>query len=187
MSQTILSQTPKSISAGDSAQWLVSIPNYLATDGWTLKYKFINATNQYDLVSAASGDDHQINTAASTTANYSAGNYSCVAFVTKGAMRFTLESGDIIIAPNLAGASAGIDSRSAAKKCLDALDAALAEYGNKAYTQEYEIAGRRMKFVSLSEFMAARSKLQAEVAREAGAKRGINGIPFGPKVLVEYR
>ena len=187
MSQPILSQTPSTISAGDSASWLVSVPDYLATAGWTLKYKLINASNQYDIISTPSGADHQLNITAATSATYVAGSYSIAGYVTNGLLRHTLESGSIIIAPNLAGATAGLDIRSPAQKCLDALDVALATYGNKAYTQEYEIAGRRMKFTSLSDFMAARSKLQAEVAREAAAKKGIKGIPFGPKVLVEFR
>jgi hypothetical protein len=184
---SILNQTPKNISAGDSAQWLVSIADYPASDGWTLKYKLINSTNQYDIVSIASDADHLINLLAATTNAYVAGQYELVAFVTKALERITLETGAFVIAPNLAGASTGIDSRSAAQKCLDALDTALATYGNKAYTQEYEIAGRRMKFTNLSDFMSARSKLQAEVARESARKSGINGIPFGPKVLVEFR
>lgn len=188
MSQTILSQTPQQLSAGDTAYWLVSVPDYLASNGWTLKYKIINATSQYDLISTASGADHLINTSAATTSAYAAGAYSIVAYVTHAdSRRFTLETGNFTINANLAAAVAGIDTRTAAQKCLDALDAALATYGNKAYTQEYEIAGRRMKFTSLSDFMSARSRLQAEVAREYAAKAGNKGIPFGQKVLVEFR
>ena len=187
MSQTILSQTPSQISAGDSAAWLVSIADYLAIAGWTLKYKLINATNQYDIVSTPSGADHQVTVSAATSGAYVAGSYNMVAYVTNGALRHTLQSALLIISPNLAGATVGIDTRTSAFKCLEALDAALANYGNKAYTQEYEIAGRRMKFTSLSEFLIARSKLQAEVAREAAAKKGHKGILLGPKVLVEFR
>lgn len=188
MSTNILSQTPSSISAGDTAYWLVTIGDYPATDGWTLKYKLINSTNQYDLISSASGANHLINTAAATTASYAAGAYSIVAYVTHAdGRRFTLETGSFTINPNLAAAVAGIDTRSSAQKCLDALNTALENYGNKAYTQEYEIAGRRMKFTSLSDFMKARSALQAEVNREKAAKAGINGVPFGQKVLTEFR
>lgn len=187
MSLSIISQTPTKLSAGDSAAWLVTIADYLASDGWTLKYKLTNAANAYEIVSTASGADHQINLTASTSAAYAAGSYDITAFVVNGTQRNTLESAKFTIAPNIAGASSGIDTRTAAQKCLEALDTALAAYGNRAYTQEYEIAGRRMKFTSLSDFIKARSALQAEVAREAAQMSGKKGIPFGPKVLVEYR
>lgn len=187
MSNTILSQTPSNLSAGDSATWLVTIADYSALDGWALKYKLINSANTYDINSAAVGSDHSINITAATSAAYVAGDYDVVAYVQNGAQRKTLESGKFKILPNLAGATAGIDTRSAAQKCLDALDAALATYGNKAYMQEYEIAGRRMKFTSLADFIKARNQLKAEVAREAAKQAGIKGIPFGQKILVEYR
>lgn len=187
MSQINLSQTPSQINAGDSASWLVYIVDYLASAGWTLKYNLINAANQYDIVSAPVGENHQVAITAATSATYVAGSYTIVAYVTNGLVRHTLQSDLLVILPNLAGATVGIDTRTSAVKCLEALDNALANYGNKAYTQEYEIAGRRMKFTSLSDFLIARSKLQAEVAREAAAKKGHKGILFGPKVLVEYR
>ena len=185
---SIFSQTPTSLRAGDTAQWLVSVPTYPATSGWTLKYKLINATNQYDILSSASGADHQINLAAATTAAYAAGNYQIVAYVTNIAnQRFTLEQGAMIIAPNIAAANAGIDTRTPAQKCLDAMNAALESYGSKAYTQEYEIAGRRIKYTSMADFLKARNQIMAEIQREQAALQGRRGMPFGPKVLVEYR
>jgi hypothetical protein len=185
---SIISQTPNTLRAGDTAQWLVSVPDYTASAGWTLKYKLINASNQYDIVSAASGDEHQINVAAATTAAYVAGDYQLVAYVTNVAtQRFTLEEGAIKIQPNVAAAVAGMDTRTSAQKCLDAMNLALESYGNKAYTQEYEIAGRRIKYASMADFLKARSQITAEVQRELSANAGRNGIPFGPKVLTEYR
>lgn len=187
-SMSIISQTPQRISAGDTAQWLVTAPDFPASAGWTLKYTFINALASINVTSSASGDDHQFNISAATTAAWASAVYSVVAYVTNvGGQRFSLETGNITIEPNLAGAASGLDIRSAAQKCLDALDAALSTYGNKAYTQEYEIAGRRMKFTSLSDFMKARSLLQSEVRREQAALKGQKGMLFGPKVLVEYR
>jgi hypothetical protein len=185
---SIISQTPNSLRAGDTAQWLVSVPDYPASAGWTLKYKLINTSNQYNIVSVASGGEHQINEAAATTAAYVAGDYQFAAYVTNVSnQRFTIGEGAITILPNIAIASSGMDTRTPAKKCLDAMNAAFEAYGSKAYTQEYEIAGRRIKYTSMADFLKARSQVAAEVQRELSANAGRAGIPFGPKVLTEYR
>ena len=52
---------------------------------------------------------------------------------------------------------------------------------------EYEIAGRRIKYSSMSDFLKARNQIMAEVQREQAALQGRRGIPFGPKVLSEFR
>ena len=161
--------TPKTITAGDTLLWQISLSDYLASASWVLNYRLINAAGKVDIVGTASGDDHRISVTAATSATYAAGDYDYQAFVTKGAERYTVETGRIKILPNLAAAASTFDNRTAARKCLDALDIALAAYGNKAYTQEYEVAGRRMKFNSPGDFLAFRNKVMAEVAREEAA------------------
>lgn len=184
---SIFSQTPSSLRAGDTAQWLVSVSDYPAS-AWTLKYKLINVSNSYEIVTTPSGDQHQVNVAAATTSAYAAGTYQLVAYVVNGAgQRFTLEHGSIIVAPNVAASSSGMDTRTPAQKCLDAMNLSLESYGSKAYTQEYEIAGRRIKYTSMTDFMKARSQIMAEVQREQAAGAGRRGIPFGPKVLTEFK
>ena len=75
----------------------------------------------------------------------------------------------------------------AARKALDDADAALAAYGSKAYLAEIEVSGRRQKFQTPGEFMAWRSRLQAEVAREVNAERLANGLASKNKLLVRFR
>ena len=52
---------------------------------------------------------------------------------------------------------------------------------------EITIAGRRQIFRSPADFMAFRSKLQAEVAREDNAERIANGLAPRNKLLVRFR
>ena len=88
--------------------------------------------------------------------------------------------------PNLATQAGGFDSRTSARKTLDLLDAAMVEHGANAWTQEYEIAGRRMKYRSPAEFDTWRNRLKAEVAREEAAARIAAGLGGRSKIYVRF-
>lgn len=184
MAQTIPTIEPLEITAGDTIAWTKSLSDFPASDSWVLNYRIINTSNKYDIVCTASGADHAANVTATNSANYAAGTYSWQSFVTKGTERYTVGNGNIVIKENLAAKSAGFDIRTSAKKCLDALNTALEVYGKKAYTQEYEIAGRRMKFSSPGEFLSFRAKVQQEVNREIQAERIKNGLSARTKSLI---
>ena len=65
---------PATLIAGDTARWIKSLPEYLASAGWALTYTLINATNKITFSAAASGDDHLVNVAAATTGSWAAGS-----------------------------------------------------------------------------------------------------------------
>lgn len=184
MTAEIPTTEPAQLRAGDTLTWRKSLADYPASEGWVLSYRLINAANKYDITAAADGDDHLITVAAATSSPYVAGDYQWVSAVTLGAQRFTIAQGTFKVLANLAAAPGGVDIRSTAKKALDLLDAALLEHGSRAWTKEYEIAGRRMSFVSASEFMKFRSQLQMEVAAEENAQGLQQGKPSKNKVYV---
>jgi hypothetical protein len=90
----------------------------------------------------------------------------------------------MVVAPNLA-AAATLDTRSSARKTLDAVNTAMESYGPKAYLHMYEIAGRKQQFHTPGDFLAFRSKLMAEVAREDNAARLAAGL--APKNQLQVR
>lgn len=187
MTQPVQTCVPAKVTAGDTLTWLITLGDYLASTGWVLKYRFINATQRIDVVSTPSGNAHSVLISAATSAAWVAGTYSYQAYVDGvSSQRFTVQNGTMIITPNLAIQAAGYDTRSSAKKLLDILNEDLATYGNKAYTQQYEIAGRKMSFVSPGEFLAFRSKIQAEVNREISQERIARGKFPRNKVLVRF-
>ncbi len=185
----IATTEPASVTAGDTLTWQRSLADYPA-DTWTLKYRLINAAGKIDITSEASGTDHLVTVTAATSADWDAGDYTWQAYVEKGTgltlERHTVGTGRITVAADLAAEAAGYDTRSSAKKTLDLLDAAMVANGSRAWTAEYEIAGRKMKFRSAAEFMAYRSKVVAEVAREEAAERLALGLPSKTKVLVRF-
>lgn len=176
---------PTRITAGDTATWLKSLSDYSAADGWVLAYTLINSAAKITITATASGADHLASAAAATTAAWAAGTYTWHAAVTKAAERYTVGAGNIVIAPNLA-AAATFDTRSSAKKALEAVNLALETYGAKAYQQSYEIAGRKQAFQTPGEFLAFRSKLMAEVAREDNATRLAAGLSPKNQLFVRF-
>lgn len=163
---------PSTATCGDTLTWLTSLADYPASAGWVLTYTLVPTTGAVrSITCTAEGDDHRATAAAATTAGWSAGVYTLVGAVAKAGQRFTVEQQSITLQPNLAGATTGQDTRSAARQALEAVDAALRTYGNKAFLQSVTYGDRSQTFRSAGDFLAFRSRLQAEVAREVAAER----------------
>lgn len=176
---------PSRITAGDTASWLKSLSDYPASAGWVLTYTLINSAAKITITATASGADHSVSVSAATSAGYTAATYTWHAAVALGSERYTVGTGSIVIDPNLAAAST-FDTRSTAKKALEAVNLLLESYGAKAYLQSYEIAGRKQAFSSPGDFMAFRSKLMAEVAREDNATRLAAGLSAKNQLFVRF-
>lgn len=156
---------PAAIRAGDTINWLIDAPDFSAASGWQLQYTLINATGKITFASAAEGSQHRVSVAASTTATYAPGAYGwlCRA-VHASAGSYTLREGSIEVLPNIAAATT-LDTRTHAQKTLAALEAWIE--GRNLAVAEYEIAGRRMKYIPMGELLKLRSQYRAEVFRES--------------------
>jgi hypothetical protein len=187
MTQTVQTKVPESVTAGDTVQWQINLSDYLASDGWVLNYKLVKASGGIEIVSAPSGDDHLVSVPAATSAGWVAGTYSYQAYVDGvDSQRFTVDTGTIVIKPNIAAEAAGYDNRTPARKLLDVLDGFLADYGSKAYQQEYEFNGRRQRWTSPGDFLSFRSKVRAEVLREEAKERAARGESTRKKIYVRF-
>ena len=175
---------PSRVTAGDTITWLRSLADYPASAGWVLSYTLINSAAKISITATASGDDHLVGVLAATSAAYAPATYTWHAAVTKAAERYTVGTGQMVVAPNLA-AAATYDTRTSARKALDAVNLAMETYGAKAYLHSYEIAGRKQQFQTPGDFLAFRSKLMAEVAREDNATRLAAGL--APKNQLQVR
>lgn len=123
MAATIPTIEPTAPRAGDSWQWTRALPDYPASS-WTLTYTAWNATAAFSLVAtaAADGSTHSIRATPAATAAHSAGRYDWVARVSDGTDTFTVATGIWRILPAVGSAQ---DSRSHARKMLDAINALL--------------------------------------------------------------
>lgn len=184
---TPLDREPESFTAGDTLSWTRSLADYPASASWVLHYRLINAAAKYDINASASGDDHLVSVSAATTAAFAAGTYTWQAYVTKGAERYTVGTGTVIILRDLAAEAAGFDNRTPARKALDALNAGLQSFGSNAHVQSYVIEGREMRYRTFADFMAARDRLALEVRREDDAQRAAAGLTGKNKLRVVFR
>lgn len=173
---------PTAVRAGDTIAWTRSLSDYPASAGWVLSYRLINATGKIDITATAAGSDHAVAVTAATSAGWTAGAYSWISYVTKAAERFTIGEGSITVQPNLAAQAGGFDTRTHAAKVLASIEAWL-ESKDPAVA-EYEIAGRRMKYIPVAELLKMRDAYRLEVNTENAAARSAVGLAPKNKLFV---
>lgn len=169
--------------AGDSLNFLTTVAEYSAADGWVLKFRLVprNSANAAILLtSVAEGADHRVQVSSIATANWAADTYGWAAWVDKGTETYTVKTGQIVVTPNPRTAAAGLDTRSLARKALDDAKAAFAAWSPTK--RRYRIGDREMEFSSTAEVLRAISYWQMEVNREAAAgdatQAALNGGRF---------
>ncbi|WP_445289086.1 hypothetical protein [Variovorax atrisoli] len=171
---------PVSIIPGDTVKWTRTLADYPPSAGWALSYELLNAQHRYEIAATADGNAHRVVVSAQTTQTYTPGAYEWRARVTNAEEVYTVATGRLTVAPSFGAAA---DIRSHARRALDAIEAVLEGRATSA-TAEYEINGRRLKYIPLNELHALRTKYQREVAAEEGKSgpRGVSGrimVRFG--------
>lgn len=178
---------PTAITAGDSASWSRTLTDTPANSGWALSYAFSNFNSRFVITASASGSDHLVALSAAASAAFAAGDYSWQAYVANGIERRTIATGRMTVRPNLATQAGGLDVRSNARRILDALLVAYEQASiSRAFVQEYDVAGRKMRFQNLQEWQIAIQFWQREVAREERSEKIARGIASGNRILVRY-
>lgn len=157
----------KNLIAGDSLSLLDSASDYLATDGWTLKYRFTPraAGTAIVLTAVAEGASFRTTATSTTTSDWAAGNYTYAKLVEKGTDRATLETGNFSILPDPAQMAAGTDTRGHVEKTLAAIEAMLEGKASKD-VQQYTIGDRQLQHIPLPELIGWRDKYKAQLAGE---------------------
>ncbi|CAA2107114.1 hypothetical protein [Variovorax paradoxus] len=171
---------PNSIIPGDTVKWARRLSIYPASAGWALSYELLNAMHRYEIPATAHGDAFRVVVSAQTSQGFVPGSYDWRARVTNADEVYTVANGRMTVAPSFGAAG---DVRSHARRTLDVIEAVLEGRATSA-TAEYEINGRRLKYIPLNELHAMRSKYQREVAAEEGKSgpRGVSGrimVRFG--------
>jgi hypothetical protein len=181
--------------AGDTLDFTVEVPEYPASDGWTLKYRltprFTTPTQTpIDLAATTNADGarYDIQAAPSTTAGWKAGSYTWARWVEKTGARQTLsESGQLEIKADPALTAQGFDSRSHARKVLEAIKAVIESRASQTQREmvEYAIGSRSQKF-DASESKAALLELHSKykwlVANEDARDKIAAGEP-NPRIV----
>ena len=174
--------------AGDTLDFETAVPSYPAPDGWTLTYRLVPRSGAaIEFSSNATPSDpanYRMQVGASTTATWAAGAYGWASYVSKSGIRYTVAQGQITILPD-PGVATNVDTRSHARKCLDAIEAVLEKRATQAQ-EEIEIDGQRLKRTPHAELIRMRSHYAQLVASEDARNRLAQGLPGGRRVQVRF-
>ena len=174
--------------AGDTYTATWSLSDYPASAGWVLRLTLASAAARYQAAASASGNDHVLTVAASTTAGWAAGAYTWVVDATLAGVRKTVANGTTQILPDLAKTTqTGYDGRSPYQKALDNAETALITHGANAYLESIQVGDRKQVFTAQGDFLAFISRLRYEVRREQQADRLRQGLPPASTLYARFR
>jgi hypothetical protein len=163
---------PTEIRVGDTVAWKKSLSDYPATT-YTLSYYLVKSGTRITFDASASGTDHAVSVAATTTVGWTAGTYHWESFAHDGNDRYFVEAGIIELLPDFETATSGYDDRSHAKKMVDLIES-LMEGKAAADVESYSIAGRsltKMSITELTEWLAHYRAEYRKELRQAGSGR----------------
>lgn len=188
---------PSTIRAGDTVKWrddasVDVFGNEVTSSDWTLKYylRTNTASEGATVTGSAYGTGWEFTIAASTTADFDAGNWFWQAIATRSdpAETLTLGNGALTVeaALSYSGTPGAFDGRTQAQKDLDAVQAAIRAIVDGGVVQEYRIGTRNLKKYDLPDLIQLEGKLKAEVKREQQAELIANGLGNPRNMFVRF-
>lgn len=175
---------PRVVRAGDTWAWRREDLTDYPAPTWTLRYYFKAPSANFNFDATADGTHFAIARTAAQTAALAAGLYQWFAFVTDGTQRHQVDQGTLEVLPDM-GVTGNLDTRSHARKMLDALDAALlAQAQGAALALSYSINGRSVTYRDGADVLKARDYWAQKVRDEEAAEHLENGRAFGQKLFV---
>jgi hypothetical protein len=167
---------PPHLVAGDSFAAVVSPGDFPPADGWSAKIIVVGGAFREQADATVVDGEFRFAIAAADTADWTPGRYNVFVAFSKGAERYTLGAGSFDVRPDpLAASVTNFDTRSAAQKIVEAIDAWM--QGKAGWAGEKQIGDRRIKDHPLPELLQVRSHYATIVAGEQAAANLAAGIP----------
>jgi hypothetical protein len=155
----------KQLVAGDTWDWLVTLCDYSASAGYTLKL-YLRGPQILDIIATAQGSDFKLHKDPVDTSKLTAGVYQWSAAVfDANQAKTTVGSGTVEIIADASTAKAGTDGRSLAKKMLDAIEAVLLDRNARIETS-YQIDGRMLSLCTHDQLIKARGYWKSKYTQE---------------------
>ena len=174
----VFDRIPSTITAGTSVSWSVDLPDFPASEGWTLAYSLVKSSAQVVVTSTPSGDAHLIEIPYETTEAWEAGVYAWQSHVSNGTERYLIASGSVEILADYAEATDGSDQRKWYDTAIEALQASIA--GRASKTQMFQtVGGVQIQHMTLGDQIKALKQLKA---LRAGSQRRLKNIMRTRKV-----
>jgi hypothetical protein len=184
--------------AGDTLDFQVAVPDYPSNAGWTLKYRltarFASPAQAPIGITASANTDgtYQIQASPATTGQWAAGSYTWSRWVEKTGARQTLnERGQLEIRPDPSASAQGLDTRTHARKVLEAVEACLENRASTTQREmvEYTIGSRGQKFDAAdtrASLVQLRSTYLWLVADEDAREKIAAGLPNPRNVGIRF-
>lgn len=171
MTASIPTCEPTTFAAGETVAWTKAVPDYPNTDGWSLVYS-IRGLSAFPDVTATNVSDgtYSVLIAADSTGPLAPGTYQWASHAYKAGppvLRYPVERGVIVVTPNLVTTST-IESHAA--KTLRMIEAVI-EGRVTADVQDYQIAGRQVTKIDITELYRLRAFYRTEVWKERNPNR----------------
>lgn len=171
--------------AGDTWSWgEQEFCDYSPADGWALSYILNSPTSRAVLATesvstASDGRSFSVSVPPAKTAAIPAGDYEVLAVFTNAGQRATVIQPSVTVLPDLVAATGPVDTRSFAKKTLDAIEASLAG-DTSPMVQSYEIHGRKIQYTDRELLLRYRQQFRQEYNRERVASGEVQSVDFLP-------
>lgn len=189
MAAPTLTAVPSAVYAGDSILFSIGVDNYSAADGWAITFDFrgkektaISFTSTQDSANSA---NHFVSLTPTTTAAWIPGDYRGVGRATNGTQKFTVWTGALTVNAELNTQTDNFDTRSHARKCLDAIEAVMEGKATRDVLNT-TIAGQSISRLTPDQLITFRSYYRAEVAAEEAEEAIANGRSGGNQILARF-
>lgn len=180
---------PSLIYAGDTTEWTDSLSDYLASDGYTLQYSLSGKDKRYEITGVADGADFDFTITAAVSILYIPGWYNWQAYVTKGAVRYTVGIGRLEIKTNIATAVGAQEGRSVAQITVDNLETIIKNKSTEGYESlaigTANGTSKQVTKMSWPDIISAYNFWRKELEREQDAVK-IAGGGTGRKILSQF-
>jgi hypothetical protein len=179
---------PTEIVAGDSIDFTRTLPDYPASQGWSLKYVLRGGADAITFTSTASGDDHVIAVAPAVTALWLPADYSIEGFAENGADRHTFYLSHLNVLTNTEVTDPA-ETQTHAQRMLASLESQLEKMAQSDIIDS-SVEGTEIRREQRKEIYQLRAKYRRERQAEIARDNARNGRPTGrlirPRVNVMF-
>jgi hypothetical protein len=174
---------PDSFRVGDTVPWTRTLTDYPAS-AWTLTYAFAGPST-FTVVATASGDDFAVTITSAVSSAYRPGRYAWQSYASAGAARYLVASGSCEILPDLSLYTTPHDSRSWARRVLEALQATIEGRASRDQTS-IMVDGLQIGRMTPTDLLKMWGKFNALVDAEDNAAALAKGLGSKRNLFVRF-
>jgi hypothetical protein len=189
MAAPTLTAVPSAVFAGDTVLFSEYFADYPASDGWAITFDFraangkaISFTSSQDSANSAR---HFVSLTPALTSTWIPADYSGVGRAIKSGQKITVWTGALTVNAELSSQTDNFDTRTHARKCLDAIESVLEGKATRDVLNT-TIAGQSISRLTPDQLISFRAYYRAEVLAEETEDAIANGRAGGNQILVRF-